>query len=164
MKKGYPKQGCGIEKKRLASAGITQKDIRDKANRGRKHLSKLYAEHLDREGRRTRAVYNFLRITYKGVRKWMDDGVEDRVEEELRNRVDGATHKKTSIFLVLLRAALPDAEQKMLSGWAAALECAHAKDIPEEHFVGFVMAIGGIEGAKKMKSAKRQQHRRIRRP
>lgn len=156
MKKGDPKQGRGIEKKRLASSGTTQKDIRDKANRGTKHLSKLYAEHLDREGRRTRAVYNFLRVTYKGARRWMDDGVEDRVEEELRNRVDGAMHKNSSIFLVLLRAALPDEDQKMLSGWAATLECAHTKDIPEEHFIGFLMEIRGIEGAKRMKSAGRR--------
>jgi hypothetical protein len=165
MKKRNSKQSHAKARIRATSVVRERNLIHAEALRAKARLSKLFRERLGTKGRKRADVYQFLKITYKGVRRWMHDGTDGRIEEELRKFVPGSVYGSSSIYIVLLRAALADAQlpelekQKMISNWAAALELAHNRDIPPEHFVGFVMENGGIEGAKRKRAAERRKEK-----
>jgi hypothetical protein len=88
-----------------------------------------------------------LRTAYAAVRYWQQDEVAEEVERELRAHADVAISRRSSLFLLLIRAALPRLDVKRASKWAAALELANHHDIHSRRLSAFLHNGGGIEGA-----------------
>jgi len=91
--------------------------------------------------------YAILRTAYALVRRWKRKGVAQEVEYELRIEAQVAISPSSSLFLVLLRSALPSLDMKRASKWASALMFADHQNIRSKRLVGFLRANGGIEGA-----------------
>ena len=81
------------------------------------------------------------------VRCWQQDGVAEEIKRELRAQADVAIGRASSLFLVLLRSALPRLDAKRASKWGAALEFAHHHEVSSKRPVAFLHSSGGIEGA-----------------
>ena len=91
--------------------------------------------------------YELLRCAYAAVRCWQRDGIAEEIQRELRAEAQVAISRASSLFLVLLRSALPHLDAKRASKWAAALEFAAHHDIGSKRLSAFLREYGGIEGA-----------------
>jgi len=91
--------------------------------------------------------YALLKCAYLAVRCWRQDGVAEEIERELRAKSQVAISRRSSLFLVLLRSALPRPDPKTGSKWAAALEFADRNDVRAKRLPAFLRNNGGIEGA-----------------
>lgn len=92
-------------------------------------------------------IYETLKLAYGTVRAWKCRDKAGEIRRLLRREASPNIAAQSSLFLVLLRSAIPDLDAKRASKWAAALELADRKDLPTRKFVGFVEAQGGVEGA-----------------
>ena len=88
-----------------------------------------------------------LRAAYIAVRCWERDGIAEAVERELRSNTEVATSQSSSLFLLLLRCALPRLDPKRSRKMAAALDFADHHAIPAKRLSAFLRDRGGIEGA-----------------
>ncbi len=91
--------------------------------------------------------YEMLRCAYSAVRWWRQDGVEKEIERELRAEAEVAMSRASSLFLVLLRSALPRLHPKRASKWAGALQLADHHKVLPRRLGAFLHVSGGIEGA-----------------
>jgi hypothetical protein len=91
--------------------------------------------------------YQLLNCVYAAVRRWRDDGVAEEIERELRAEAQVPISLASSLFLVLLRSALPRLDGKRASKWAAALASADHHGVSSKRLVAFLRSHGGIEGA-----------------
>ena len=91
--------------------------------------------------------YDVLRCAYRAVRAWRSDGVHEEIERELRAEAEVAVSRRSNLFLVLIRCALPFLDIKRASKWAAALDTADRQHIRSKHLSAFLHHSGGIEGA-----------------
>jgi hypothetical protein len=73
--------------------------------------------------------YGILRCAYRAVRALRSDGIQEEIERELRAGADVAVSRRSSLFLLLIRCALPRLNIRRASKWAAALEYADAQGI-----------------------------------
>jgi hypothetical protein len=101
--------------------------------------------------------YEILRCAYRALRAWQSDGVHEEVERELRDEAAVAISRRSKLFLVLIRCALPYLDAKRASKWAAALEYADAQDIHSKRLPAFLWRVGGVEGAAR---ARAEAHRK----
>jgi hypothetical protein len=90
--------------------------------------------------------YQLLRCAYAPDRRWRD-GVAEEIECELRAEAQVAISRASSLFLVLLRSALPRLDAKRASKWAAALASADHHGVHSKRLVAFLRNHGWIEGA-----------------
>jgi hypothetical protein len=99
-----------------------------RARRATRRLRRLFkkARHAAKRQVRLRRAdeYELLRCAYQVVRCWQRDGDEEEIERELRAEAEVAISRASSLFLVLLRSALPGLNAKRASKWGAALELA----------------------------------------
>ena len=109
----------------------------DKAKRAAKRQARLHR----------RDEYALLECAYRAVRSWRQDGVAEDVERELRAEAEVAMSRASSLFLVLVRSALPRLDAKRSSKWAAALQFADHQKVRSKRLVAFLHNSGGIEGA-----------------
>jgi hypothetical protein len=128
-----------------------------RARRARRKLARLYA-------RATRAAqgkarlpradeYAMLRTAYAAVRCWQQDEVAEEIERELRAQADVAISRGSSLFLVLLRSALPRLDPKRASKWGAALELAAHHEVRSSRLPAFLCNTGGLEGAARARAS-----------
>ncbi len=96
--------------------------------------------------------YELLRHAYVAVRCWQQDGVAEEIERELRTQADVAISRSSSLFLVLLRSALPSLDAKRASKWASALDFAAHHEVRSKRLGAFLHVNGGIEGAARGRS------------
>src|SRR3954468_18898381 len=68
--------------------------------------------------------YQLLNFAYGAVRRWKREGVGQEIERELRAEAQVPISRMSSLFLVLLRSALPGLDKKRASKMALALACA----------------------------------------
>jgi hypothetical protein len=92
-------------------------------------------------------LHEMLRIAYAAVRCWQQDGVEEEIERELRAEAEVAISRASSLFMVLIRSALPRLDAKRASKWAGALEVAAHYEVRSKRLGAFLHVSGGIEGA-----------------
>jgi hypothetical protein len=79
------------------------------------------------------------------------------VESELRAEAEAAVNRRSNIFLLLIRCALPHLDIKRASKWAAALEYADAHGIRSKRLPAFLWRVGGVEGAARAKAKWRER-------
>ncbi len=91
--------------------------------------------------------HEMLRIAYAAVRCWQQDGVAEEIERELRAGAKVAMSRASSLFMVLIRSALPGLSPKRASKWGAALQLADHQEVCSKHLRAFLHVSGGIEGA-----------------
>ena len=91
--------------------------------------------------------HEMLRIAYAAVRCWQQDGVAEEIERELRAGAIVAISRASSLYLVLLRSALPRLDAKRASKWAGALQLADHHGVRSKRLEAFLHVSGGIEGA-----------------
>jgi hypothetical protein len=117
----------------------------------RRRLRRLFA--TARRNARGRArldrteEYEILRVAYQCVRAWRSEGVHEGGERELRAGAEVAVSRRSSLFLLLIRYALPRLEIRRASKWAAALEYADQQGTPSKRLSSFLCNVGGLEGA-----------------
>ena len=104
--------------------------------------------------------YELLRIAYAAVRCWQQDGVAEEIEWELRAEAEVAISRSSSVFLVLIRSALPCLNAKRASKWAGALQLADHHELRLKRLVAFLHLSGGIEGAARGRTKLRIKERR----
>ena len=68
--------------------------------------------------------YHLLNFAYGAVRRWKREGVGQEIERELRAEAQVPMSRMSSLFLVLLRSALPRLAGKRASKMALALAAA----------------------------------------
>jgi hypothetical protein len=101
-----------------------------------------------RQARLRRAdEYELLRCAYAAVRCWRQDGIAEEIERELRAGAQVAMSRASSLFLVLIRSALPRLDAKRASKWGAALDVAAHREVRSKRLAAFLHSSGGIEGA-----------------
>ena len=103
--------------------------------------------------------YQLLRIAYAAVRCWRQDGVAEEIERELRAEADVAISRASSLFLVVIRSALPCLNAKRASKWAGALDFANHHHIRCKRLAAFLHVTGGIEGAARARAKLRAKNR-----
>jgi len=91
--------------------------------------------------------YELLRYVYAAVRRWQEDAVAEEIERELRAEAQVAVSRSSSLFLLLLRSALPRLDPKRASKWGAALAFADHRGVSSKRLAAFLRNNGGIEGA-----------------
>jgi hypothetical protein len=134
-----------------------------RARRARQRLRSLFdkATRAAKDQARLRRVDQvaLLRSTYIAVRCWERDGIAEAVERELRSETEVAISPSSSLFLLLLRCALPQLDRKRASKMAAALEFADHHAIRAKRLEAFLWDHGGIEGAARGRARLRDQDR-----
>jgi hypothetical protein len=122
-----------------------------RARKARRRLRRLFDAARQKAKGRARLCradeYEVLRSAYRAVRAWRSDGVHEQIERELRAEAEVAVSRRSNLFLVLIRCALPSLDIKRASKWAAALDTADRQDIRSKHLSAFLHHSGGIEGA-----------------
>jgi len=119
-----------------------------KAKRRLRRLFKLARRNAKGRARLCRAdEYEILRSAYRAVRAWRSEVVHEEIERELRAEAEVAVSRRSSLFLVLIRCALPRLDIKRASKWAAALEYADEQGIRPKRLSAFLHNNGGIDGA-----------------
>jgi hypothetical protein len=103
-----------------------------------------------------------LRIAYAAVRCWQQDGVEEEIERELRAEAEVAISRASSLFMVLIRSALPRLDANRASKWAGALEVAAHYEVRSKRLGAFLHVSGGIEGAARERARPRTRSREVR--
>ena len=122
-----------------------------RARRARRRLKRLFES--AKRGAKGRArlrrahQHEILRSAYRAVRAWREDGIVDEVERELRLEARVGISPRSSLFLLLIRSALPGFDAKRASKAAAALEFADHHSVSSKRLAGFLALHGGIEGA-----------------
>ena len=89
---------------------------------------------------------------YTAVRCWQRDGIAEEIERELRAGAVVAISRGSSLYLVLLRSALPDLHPKRASKMASALRYAGHHAIRAKRLGAFLRDNGGIEGAARLRA------------
>jgi hypothetical protein len=127
-----------------------------RARRARRKLRRLFekagrgAEGQARLGRDQE--YQLLRCAYAVVRCWEREGVAQEIEAELRAEAQVPMSRTSSLFLVLLRSALPHLDGKRASKMALALAAADDQDVTAKRLAAFLWHNGGIEGAARQRA------------
>jgi hypothetical protein len=132
-----------------------------RARKAKRRLRRLF-EHVRRnakgQARLCRAdEYEILRCAYRFVRLWRSDGVHEEIERELRVGAEVAVCRRSSLFLLLIRCALPHLDIKRASKWAVALEYADEQGIPSKRLDAFLWSVGGVEGAARARAKFRRE-------
>ena len=91
--------------------------------------------------------YELLRCVYAAVRRWQEGGMAEEIERELRTEAQVAVSRSSSLFLLLLRSALPRLDPKRASKWGAALAFADHRGVSSKRLAPLLRNNGGIEGA-----------------
>ena len=97
--------------------------------------------------------YHLLNFAYGAVRRWKREGVGQQIERELRAEAQVPMSRMSSLFLVLLRSALPGLDKKRASKMALALACADDQAVTTKRLAAFLWHNGGIEGAARQRAA-----------
>jgi hypothetical protein len=126
-----------------------------RARKAKRRLRRLF-EHARRNAKgRARLCrsheYEILRVAYRSVRAWRREGVDEEIERELRAGAEVAVSRRSSLFLLLIRCALPRLEIRRASKWAAAMETADRQEIRSKRLCTFLHNNGGIEGAARVR-------------
>jgi hypothetical protein len=79
--------------------------------------------------------------------RWQEDAVAEEIERELRAEAQVAVSRSSSLFLLLLRSALPRLDPKRASKWGAALAFASYRGVSSKRLAPLLRNDGGIEGA-----------------
>jgi hypothetical protein len=87
---------------------------------------------------------------------WRSDGVQEEIERELRAEAEVAVSRRSSLFLLLIRCALPRLEIRRASKWAVALEYADQQGIRSNRLPAFLWRVGGVEGAARDRAVRRK--------
>jgi hypothetical protein len=107
--------------------------VQPRARKARRRLRRLFVAARRKAKGRARLCradeYEVLRSAYRAVRAWRSDGVHEKIERELRAEAEVAVSRRSNLFLVLIRCALPFLDIKRASKWAAALDTADRQDI-----------------------------------
>jgi hypothetical protein len=96
--------------------------------------------------------YQLLRCAYAVVRCWEREGVGQEIERELRAEAQVPMSRMSSLFLVLLRSALPRLDAKRASKMALALAAADDQAVTAKRLAAFLWHNGGIEGAARQRA------------
>ena len=115
----------------------------EKARRAAKGQARLGRDH----------EYQLLNFAYGAVRRWKREGVGQQIERELRAEAQVPISRMSSLFLVLLRSALPRLDGKRASKMALALACADDQAVTTKRLVAFLWHNGGIEGAARQRAS-----------
>ena len=94
-----------------------------------------------------------LKFAYGAVRRWKREGIGQEIERELRAQSQVPISRMSSLFLVLLRSALPRLDGKRASKMALALACADDQAVTAKRLAGFLWHNGGIEGAARKRAS-----------
>jgi hypothetical protein len=106
------------------------------------------------EARARRARRKLRRMfAYGAVRRWKREGVGQEIERELRAEAQVPISRMSSLFLVLLRSALPRLDGKRASKMALALACADDQAVTTKRLAAFLWHNGGIEGAARQRAS-----------
>ena len=97
--------------------------------------------------------YRLLKFAYGAVRRWKREGVGQEIERELRAEAQVPISRMSSLFLVLLRSALPRLDGKRASKMALALTAADDRDVTAKRLAAFLWHNGGIEGAARQRAS-----------
>ena len=97
--------------------------------------------------------YHLLKFAYGAVRRWKREGVGQEIERELRAEAQVPISRMSSLFLVLLRSALPRLDGKRASKMALALACADDQAVTTKRLAAFLWHNGGIEGAARQRAS-----------
>ena len=127
-----------------------------RARRARRKLRRLFedarrAAHGKARLRRD-DEYQLLRCAYAMVRCWEREGVGQEIERELRAEAQVPMSRMSSLFLVLLRSALPRLDGKRASKMALALAAADDQAVTAKRLAAFLWHNGGIEGAARQRA------------
>ena len=99
-----------------------------RARRARRKLRRLFEEARRAAKGQARLgrdhEYQLLKCAYGAVRRWKREGVGQEIERELRAEAQVPISRMSSLFLVLLRSALPRLDGKRASKMALALAAA----------------------------------------
>jgi hypothetical protein len=120
-----------------------------RARRARRKLRRLFEDARRAAHRQARLrrddEYELLRCAYAMVRRWEREGVGEEIARELRAEAQVPMSRMSSLFLVLLRSALPRLDGKRASKMALALAAADDQ-------AAFLWHNGGIEGAARQRA------------
>jgi hypothetical protein len=134
-----------------------------RARKAKRRLRKSF-EHAKRNAKgRARLCradeYEILRCAYQSVRAWRSDGFHGEIERELRAGAEVAISRRSNLFLLLIRCALPRLEIRRASKWASALETADRQEIRSKRLPGFLWRVGGVEGAARARAKSKRETR-----
>jgi hypothetical protein len=128
-----------------------------RARRARRRLRRLFEKARRAAKGRARLgrdqEYELLRCAYGAVRRWKREGVGQQIERELRAEAQVPISRMSSLFLVLLRSALPGLDKKRASKMALALACADDQAVTTKRLAAFLWHNGGIEGAARQRAS-----------
>ena len=128
-----------------------------RARRARRKLRRLFEEARRAANGQARLrrddEYQLLRCAYAMVRRWEREGVGQEIERELRAEAQVPMSRMSSLFLVLLRSALPRLDGKRASKMALALAAADDQDVTAKRLAAFLWHNGGIEGAARQRAS-----------
>ena len=128
-----------------------------RARRARRKLRRLFEEARRAAHGQARLgrdhEYQLLRCAYAVVRRWKREGVGQEIERELRAEAQVPMSRMSSLFLVLLRSALPRLDGKRASKMALALAAADDQDVTAKRLAAFLWHNGGIEGAARQRAS-----------
>ena len=128
-----------------------------RAQRARRKLRRLFEEARRAAKGQARLgrdqEYQLLRCAYAVVRRWKREGVGQEIERELRAEAQVPISRMSSLFLVLLRSALPGLDGKRASKMALALAAADDQDVTAKRLAAFLWHNGGIEGAARQRAS-----------
>ena len=117
----------------------------ERARKAKRRLRRLFEQASRNAKGRARLCradeYEILRCAYRAVRAWRSDGVQEEIERELRAGAEVAVSRRSSLFLLLIRCALPRLDIRRASKWAAALEYADAQGIRSKRLSAFLVAM-----------------------
>jgi len=127
-----------------------------RARRARRKLRRLFEDARRAAHGKTRLrrddEYELLRCAYAVVRRWEREGVGQEIDRELRAEAQVPMSRMSSLFLVLLRSALPRLDGKRASKMALALAAADDQDVTAKRLAAFLWHNGGIEGAARQRA------------
>ena len=87
--------------------------------------------------------YHLLNFAYGAVRRWKREGIGQEIERELRAEAQVPISRMSSLFLVLLRSALPRLDGKRASKMALALAAADDQAVTAKRLAAFLWHNGG---------------------
>ena len=128
-----------------------------RARRARRKLGRLFEKARRAAQGQARFArddeYHLLNFAYGAVRRWKREGVGQEIERELRAEAQVPMSRMSSLFLVLLRSALPRLDGKRASKMALALSAADDQGVTAKRLAAFLWHNGGIEGAARQRAS-----------
>ncbi len=128
-----------------------------RARRARRKLGRLFEKARGAAQGQARFArddeYYLLKFAYGAVRRWRREGIGQEIERELRAEAQVPISRMSSLFLVLLRSALPRLDGKRASKMALALAAADDRDVTAKRLAAFLWHNGGIEGAARQRAS-----------